>query len=877
MATINANSRFAARRGKSMPVQATPKNVRQSLNIDKLYRSGMGKIEPGKKDCLYDRCYLFEEINYINKDISGKERFLNQLLGWLKTMNVDFKLVIANEYQSVDDFLKKVRANKNKEEYPFVEKGMDEWISEKLEDSNPNVTTIRYLVVSCRADSIEEANIVLNALDTTICDMFRVWRSRIIRLDGEERLKCLHSLLRVGKKEEEEYLAFPEGEYRDWKNDVMPRVIRQHSNFLELDDLYVSVLFGWKYRSSIDSDTFIRSFSNVQFPSFVTMDFAPVPPSVIEDRLLAANMNNEKAINNEEDKKRQSHIISTGPSYPRRRKKDDIEDYIDQIKENDETGFFMNLLIVVTAPDENTLAARVGQMQAIGRKEGVQIETADYQQLKALNTALPFGGRQVDYMRFFLSSSIVAFQPYYAQDVIEPGGYMYGLNQTTKRLIIGNRKLLMNPHGIIIGHTGSGKSVIIKATEVLQTLLATDDDILILDPQNEFADIINDNGGAFFDLTPKRKIYLNGFEVSEEVFTAAHEVKEQFIATQVKYAVSLTAAVMNNIVFTQEHSSVVGRCTRRMFEKIFSQKTLRKQPTLKMLREEIKKELDAVHNDYDDRIIRPIYNSLEEYTEGVCDMLSYPSTIHLDNRLTGFGLKNVPEANWEAVMITIMHYTSARMEYNQKVRRATHFIVDETQVVSKKGTSADQLNTAVATFRKFGGICTMAMQNLTAALANDQLKELFSNCMYKCFLDQGGVDANALAEIQELSETEFNALSSDQVGQGVMVWGKKVVLFDAKISKENVLYQTLSTNFHEKAEKSHVESGRIASRDQKDNIIMGMAEVTSMTAKDVLSVLDITLEEAEEELQYLCRTGRLEKIEGAGGVLYRKRNTDGDQ
>ena len=47
----------------------------------------------------------------------------------------------------------------------------------------------------------------------------------------------------------------------------------------------------------------------------------------------------------------------------------------------------------------------------------------------------------------------------------------------------------MNPHAIIVGHTGSGKSVLIKATEIFQTLISTSDDILILDPQNEFKEI----------------------------------------------------------------------------------------------------------------------------------------------------------------------------------------------------------------------------------------------------------------------------------------------------------------------------------------------------------------------------------------------------
>ena len=337
----------------------------------------------------------------------------------------------------------------------------------------------------------------------------------------------------------------------------------------------------------------------------------------------------------------------------------------------------------------------------------------------------------------------------------------------------------MNPHAIIVGHTGSGKSVLIKATEIFQTLISTSDDILILDPQNEFKEIVEKYGGSYFDLTPKSKIYINGFEVSDAVFYADKDTKEKFIATQTKYAKSLVAAIMTNILFTQEHATVVSRATRKMFDKIFAQKRLKKQATLRMLREEIKLELENAKDDYDRSIIKPIYNSLEEYTEGSCDMLAYPSTVRLDNRMIGFGLKNVPPDNWEPVMVTVMHYTSTRMEYNQEAQRATHFIVDETQVVSRKGTSAEQLNTAVATFRKYGGICTMAMQNITAALENKMLKELFSNCNYKCFLDQGGADANALAQIQELSQTEFNALNSEEVGKGVMVWGKKVVLFDA--------------------------------------------------------------------------------------------------
>lgn len=179
-------------------------------------------------------------------------------------------------------------------------------------------------------------------------------------------------------------------------------------------------------------------------------------------------------------------------------------------------------------------------------------------------------------------------------------------------------------------------------------------------------------------------------------------------------------------------------------------------------------------------------------------MFSQNSNINIDNRFVVFGLKNVSEDYWEAVMITIMFFLSSRMEYNQSLQRATHLIIDETQVVTSNESSANMLLHAVVTYRKFGGIVTLSLQNLTRAILNDDLRDMFSNCGCKVFFDQGGVDAQTLASVQPLSENEFDSLAEDIPGYGVIVWGKKVILLDAVMSKENMLYSTFSTNFHEK-------------------------------------------------------------------------------
>ena len=59
-----------------------------------------------------------------------------------------------------------------------------------------------------------------------------------------------------------------------------------------------------------------------------------------------------------------------------------------------------------------------------------------------------------------------------------------------------------------------------------------------------------------------------------------------------------------------------------------------------------------------------------------------------------------------------------------------------------------------------------------------------------------------------MTQAEYDALKSDRPGRSVMVWGKKVIILDSLMSKDNPLYEVFSTNFHEKAEKARKENER---------------------------------------------------------------------
>lgn len=808
MALLNAGSVFAKKKQLSVPIRGIPGKVKDSLNICRAWEDGIFQIEDMDGMAMYDRGYIFEDINYISQDEQKKEAMLLSLMRWMKALNTQWKMTIANEQMDLDAFMEEAFAPVHGEEYPQMREGIGEWISEKIREGTRDISRIMYLTVTCRSRSHEEAALYFHTLDTTLQMLFGALGSRLYRMSGRERLAALQRFYQMGRPQ----LPYggeldAEGRRRThrgegaWKNHILPASIRQHKKYLEVGDMYACVLFGHSYAASLDEGKVLHGLVNVPYPIYVTVDAEPVDKKTLMDKLLTSHMNNEKAISEEMDRKRRQKLYGSGVSYQKEKKKDELEDYMDQVDANDELGVYIGLLAVVTADAPEELRKRVDSLCGIAASNGFLLDAYNHRQLKALSTALPVGGRQVDNMRFFLSSSAVAFNPYYAHDLTDAGGICYGLNRTTKHLIRGNRKLLPNPHGIIVSHTGGGKSFLIKATELSQTLQLTDDDVVILDPQNEFMDIITGCGGQYFDFTPKCGIYLNPYEIPEDVWQGDSAAQERFVASKTEYAYSFCTAAMTNITVTQEHLAVIGRAVRRVYGEAFGKAKRRKQPTLLDIRTQIERQTEEAQNEYEKRQAAQILNSLEEYTAGSYDMFARLSNADIHNRLCGFGLKNVPEGIWEPVMVTLMHFLSERMEHNQGPRVATHLIVDETQVLCARKSSAVQLLHAVETYRKFGGIVTMAIQNLTRAMEIPELRDMFSNCSYKCFFDQGGIDAASLRQIQELSETESASLDEDMPGQGVMVWGKKVLLFDATMSKDNPLYDKFSTNFHEKAGK----------------------------------------------------------------------------
>lgn len=800
MPALNSAFLFSKQKANSTPFVSIPHNIKESLNIDKIQSDGIFKIEPGDGNTIYDACYIFEDISYKNQDEDKKISTLLIIMKLFKAFKYQFKLTIANEQVDIEKFVDEIYKPIYGDDYPTVEKGIGRWINQKIVEGTRNINRLMYLTITVRANSFEEASSYIHTLDTSLQLIFSSLRSKLYRMSGEERLAVLHKMLRLGGTSILPTKISPD--YDGWKNQILPVYSKSEGDYLVVNNnKCVCTLFAHEYNASLDEEKVIHSLLDVVFPVYITLDIQPIPSNVVKDKVMHNQQNNERMMAQENETYINSRQYGKGPSHKLSKKESELEGMLDKLDTDDE-GIYLGMLVVVPADSEEELIERVEVLQQLAYTNGgYTLEPYMRKQRKALSTALPIGGRQVNNMRFLFTSSAVAYQPFFSRDLKDPNGVVMGRNRTTGRLLIGDRKSLANPHCIIIGFTGFGKSFFIKIVDIAQPLIYTDDDIIMIDPNNEAMKFIKDCGGQYFDLTPQSQHYYNIFEVPEYVWNGDSLVRNRFVARKCEFGGRFVSACMTGILTTRIHRSYVENAITEMYEEYFAAGKYKNQPTLGIVLEKLKVYMDKVEMEAEKKTLFYIVKCLEPYVTGVYDMFAHPTNIDITNRLTGFGLMHIPKDDRKPIMLAMMHMVSNRIEENQDKLKACRLIVEETQVLTKDEFTIGELLYAIETYRKVGGIVTLAMQNVTHALKNEDLCKMFSNCGYKVFFDQGGVEANEISEIVKMSQIEWEKLGEGKVGHGVLVWNKEVYLLDGTMDKENELYPSFNTDFHEKAKE----------------------------------------------------------------------------
>lgn len=151
------------------------------------------------------------------------------------------------------------------------------------------------------------------------------------------------------------------------------------------------------------------------------------------------------------------------------------------------------------------------------RKVGVDFQECFYYQEEGLNTILPIGHTFLNVKRRFIRDmttlNLATQIPFTNVDLKSESdrALYYGQNQLSNNVITVDRKADLNTgSGVVLGSSGSGKSVTVKSMEIIPTYLKNPEDrIIIVDPEDEYSDIGREFGAQLVDIFIGSKSHLN--------------------------------------------------------------------------------------------------------------------------------------------------------------------------------------------------------------------------------------------------------------------------------------------------------------------------------------------------------------------------------
>ena len=148
----------------------------------------------------------------------------------------------------------------------------------------------------------------------------------------------------------------------------------------------------------------------------------------------------------------------------------------------------------------------------------------------------------------------------------------------TYALILLDRKKLKNPNGLILGTPGSGKSFSAKR-EITNAFLVTDDDIIICDPEAEYAALVHKFNGQVVKISSSSTNYINPMDINLN-----YSEDDNPVALKADFILSLCELIMGSKDGLQPiEKTVIDRCVHQIYQRYFDNPAPENMPILEDL------------------------------------------------------------------------------------------------------------------------------------------------------------------------------------------------------------------------------------------------------------------------------------------------------
>ena len=753
-----------------------PQTAQQSIPFQRMFPDGICRVT----DSYYTKTIQFQDINYQLAQQEDKTAIFDEWCSFLNFFDssIHFELSFMNLSTDAESFEKSIRIPFKKDSFNPVRAEYSQMLKKQLAQGNNGLTKTKYLTFGIEAESMRQAKPRLNHIENDLLNNFRRLGVIATTMNGKERLHLMHSMFHMGDNDkfffDWKYLVESGLSVKDF---IAPTAFAFKTNrTFQMGSIFGSMSYLAITASDL-SDRMLADFLDMESTQIVTMHIQSVDQTAAIKTIkrIITELDRSKI---EEQKKavRSGYDMDIIPSDLATYGKD-AKSLLKELQSQNERMFMVTFLVLNTGRTEQELENNVFQ-------------ALDLQQESGLMSSLPLAQNLIEIRRGLTTSSTAIFVPFTTQELFQNGGetLYYGLNALSNNLIMVDRKKLKNPNGLILGTPGSGKSFSAKR-EITNAFLVTDDDIIICDPEAEYAALVHKFNGQVVKISSSSTNYINPMDINLN-----YSEDDNPVALKADFILSLCELIMGSKDGLQPiEKTVIDRCVHQIYQRYFDNPAPENMPILEDLYDALLKQ--------DEKEAHHVATALEIYVKGSLKLFNNRTNVDIQNRLVCFDIKELGNQLKKIGMLIVQDQVWGRVTANRSAGKSTRYYIDEFHLLLKEEQTATYSVEIWKRFRKWGGLPTGITQNVKDLLRSPEIANILENSDFIYMLNQASDDRSILAQRLNISPHQLSYVTNSGEGEGLLFYGNVILPFIDRFPTDLELYRIMTTKLNEVAQE----------------------------------------------------------------------------
>ena len=747
----------------------------------------------------YSICMEYSDVSFAKANDEDAENIFFKWLEYLHSFREDTHIEVVNAGTPI-------KTERYKERFIFdssiVDDPKQKQIAEELNmeiektlgSKEDTLQNKRYIVISLKAKDFEEANALFLNIYLKTEKKFKELKSKVRIVSVKERLEFIHNIINIQTLEDRKInniIDYARDNNLSLYDALAPKVASmRESDFIEIEEKkFMRILFVNKLPKSLTPRFYNRLTTLDNINLMTTLNITPTNSAKMikqVDRSLSA-METERL-----EKIKRAGKNNLDYNYVKDKKLEtrisNAEQLQYDLQKNNQKIFQNNFMVCIIANSFEELEEQTVRVHEIASEMLVEMRALLWQQLEGLQHTLPLGHNSIQFQRTLTSEATAVNVPFNSKDFLHEHSIFYGRNLVSKNAIFCDRKKLLNGNGCVLATSGAGKSFNVKMLIEQILLRYPEDEVCIIDPQNEYDELLKVFKGQTIKISTTSKTHINPFDLDLN-YGLTDGGNNNPIKSKSEYIIAFLESIIGANGLSGGQKTIIDRCTKLIFEDYenshYQDKTL--LPKLPDFYKKLKEQPEQEAQD--------LALVLERYVTGSLDIFSKNTNVDIKNRLVSFDISELSQTLQKTGYLVVLDHIQNRLTLNKQIGRYTWIFIDEVHILLANPYSAEYVAKFYKVGRKFLGMNTIITQNIADMLENEQGRKILSNSEFAVILKQKALDLPHICGIFNISEEESRYIEGDaKAGEGLLVFGSDVIPFSNTIPTNYVMYEINNTD-----------------------------------------------------------------------------------